>query len=161
MTSLKVTITYGELRAEFEGEPAEVYSNVIKFLEKSIPAYSLAAKLLTSIDVKEMLEKLKDSLGYTPEEGIFVKKPLSSLPTSDAILLYSAARYFSHLLGLSSRPPACSSSEFAEAFNKPEKTISGRLTELVQRNFLKRVGRGEYVITHLGLNYLVESSSSV
>ncbi len=160
MDPLKVTITYGELRAEFEGEPAEVYLNVVKFLEKSIPTYSLAAKLLTSMDVGEMLEKLKDSLGYAPDEGIFVKKPLSSLPTSNAILLYSAARYFSHVLGLSDRPE-CLSSELAEALNKPEKTVSGRLTELVQRNYLKRVGRGGYVITRLGLNHLVESSSLV
>ncbi|MEM2237588.1 MAG: hypothetical protein QXR26_02775 [Candidatus Caldarchaeum sp.] len=160
MTSLRVTIAYGELKAEFEGAPEEVYLNVVRFLEKSIPAYSLAARLQKSVGVEELLEKLRDKLVYIQGEGVVVKTPLSNLPTSNAILLYASARYLSHLLGFVEKPE-CTSSEFADVMAKPEKTISGRLTELVQKNFLKRVGRGGYVITVLGLNYLAESSASV
>ncbi|MDW7978878.1 MAG: hypothetical protein RMH74_08760 [Candidatus Caldarchaeum sp.] len=158
MSSLKVSIVYGDLKAEFEGDPGEVYLKVVNFLERSIPAYSLASKLNAFPGVEELLEKLSEMLAYTPSEGVFVKKTLSSLPTSNAILLYAASRYLNNLLGFT-ESSECSASELAEAVGKPEKTVSGRLTELVQRAYLRRVGRGGYVITPNGLNYLVESSA--
>ncbi|MEM2224797.1 MAG: hypothetical protein QXU87_02025 [Candidatus Caldarchaeum sp.] len=158
--SLKVVISYGDLKAEFEGAPDEVYVSVVRFLEKTVPAFSLASRLQKSVSVKELLEKLGDKLAYTEGEGIVLKIPLSTLPTSNAILLYAGARYLNHLLGLAEKPEL-SSSELADVVAKPEKTISGRLTELVQKNLLKRVGRGGYVITALGLSHLAESSAAV
>ncbi|MEM1943457.1 MAG: hypothetical protein QXO30_01040 [Candidatus Caldarchaeum sp.] len=160
MTSLRVSIAYGELKAEFEGAPEDVYVQVVRFLERSIPGFVLASKLNAFPGAEELLTKLGDVLAYTTSDGVFVKKPLSEMPTSSALLLYAASRYINNLLGFSDKQEF-SSSELAGALAKPEKTVSGRLTELVQRGFLKRVGRGGYVITPQGLAYLVESSASI
>ncbi|MEM1937055.1 MAG: hypothetical protein QXH14_02655 [Candidatus Caldarchaeum sp.] len=160
MTHLRVSIAYGELKAEFEGEPEDVYVQVVRFLERSIPGFVLASKLNALPGAEELLTKLGDVLAYTTDDGVFVKKSLADMPTSSALLLYAASRYVNNLLGFSDRQE-CSSSELAGALAKPEKTVSGRLTELVQRGFLKRVGRGGYVITPQGLAYLVESFASI
>lgn len=159
MTTLKVSISYGELRAEFEGEPGDVYMQVVRFLEKSLPAFSLAKRIQAAVGVDEILEKLSDRLAYSPGEGVFVKAQLPSLPASTAILLYAASKHLSHLLG-HAPSPEFNGSELSSVLGKPEKTISGRLSELVQRGYLKRVGRGGYSITSLGLNSLVESAET-
>lgn len=159
MTMLKVSITFGELKAEFEGEPGDVYTQVVRFLEKTIPTYSLARRIQVTVGVEEILEKLADKLAHSPGEGIFVRASLSSLPASTAILLFAAAKHLSHLLGYAPSPEF-GGSELSSVLGKPEKTVSGRLSELVQKGFLKRVGRGGYAITSLGLTSLAESSGA-
>jgi DNA-binding transcriptional ArsR family regulator len=102
---------------------------------------------------------LADKLAHSPGEGIFVRASLSSLPASTAILLFAAAKHLSHLLGYAPSPEF-GGSELSSVLGKPEKTVSGRLSELVQKGFLKRVGRGGYAITSLGLTSLAESSGA-
>lgn len=157
---LKVSIVYGDLKADFEGDPEQVYKDVVRFLEKTIPAYSLASKLSSVTGIDEALEKLKNWLGYDTSSGLFLKADLSKLPTSSAILLFGALKHFNQILGHASGSEFLSS-EVADVLGRPEKTVSGRLTELVKKGLLRRVGRGGYCITPSGLSYLVESSSDI
>ena len=155
---LRVSISYKDLRAEFEGNPAEVYASVIRFLEKNIPSYSLASRITYSTDLQELLDRLSSLISYNPDEGVFFLKPLSSLPTADAVILFLAKRYIEHALGLKDSPTAAAS-EIQAAIGKPEKTISGRLSELLQKGLIRRLDRGDYTITVLGLKSLVELHS--
>jgi len=159
VTNMKVIITHGDLKAEFDGPPEEVYVSVVRFMEKAIPAYSLASKLQTAAGVEEIVEKLKDKVLYSQSDGLILKMDLTGTPTSTAILLFAATRYLNHILGKADSNEV-SAAELAGVLGKPEKTVSGRLSELIQRNLLKRVGRGGYVITPLGLAYLKESSET-
>lgn len=158
--SLKVSISYGELKAEFEGDPGEVYRSVIQFLERNLPAYSLASKLNQTAGFDQILEKISKVVGYDSSSGLFLKTDLSRLPTSMALLLFAALKHLNHILG-HGKSPEFLSSEVAAALGRPEKTVSGRLTELVKKGQLKRLGRGGYVITPAGLYYLVESPPEI
>jgi len=155
---LKVSISYKDLRADFEGSPAEVYAGVISFLEKTIPAYSLASRISYSIDLQELLERLSGVIGYNAEEGVFFLKSLNSLPVTEAVTLFLTKRYIEHALGLKDSPTA-SASEISAALGKSEKTTSGRLSELLQKGFIRRLDRGDYTITTLALKSFVESQS--
>ena len=46
MAELKVSISYGEHRAEFRGGPDSVHAQLTSFLEKTVPAFALARKLM-------------------------------------------------------------------------------------------------------------------
>ena len=46
MAVVKVSISYGEHRAEFQGDPDSVRAQLTGFLEKTVPAFALARKLL-------------------------------------------------------------------------------------------------------------------
>ena len=158
--NLKVTISYGELRAEFEGSPEEVYLQVVRFLEKTIPSYSLASRIQRSKGVGETLERLKHIIAYSEGEGIYPSKPLQSFPTSEAILLMLASRYLEYSLGLRDGESA-TASEIVSVVGRPMKTVSGRLSELVRGGYIKRLERGGYSITGLGLSHLIEIYSRV
>jgi len=152
-----VSIEYGDLRAEFEGSPAEVYASVVRFLEKSIPTYSLASRITYSVDLQTLLEQLSNIIAYNEQEGVFFLKPINTLPAADAILLFLAKRYIEHSLGLRDSPTA-SSSEIQAAIGKPDKTVSGRLSELLQKGYVRRLDRGDYMITVLALKAFTEAN---
>lgn len=154
--SMKVSVQYKELKVEFEGKPEDVYRNLISFMEKTIPTYSLASKLQYSISLQEMIEKLEGQLAYVQGEGIVILKTLSSMSTAEAIMLYCTKRYLEHDLGLSGSP-SVSASELSKAVAKPEKTVSGELSRLLQKGYIRRLDRGEYVVTMLGIKDFIEN----
>ncbi len=155
MGELRVSIKYGEMEAEFSGEPVEVYHQVVRFLEQVIPQYSLARKLARSVGLSEILEGLGWLMGHDEREGIFFTEPLSDKPVQDAILLYALKNYVEHELGRR-EAPSTTLSELSHTLSKGEKTVSGRLSELVQKGLLRRLDRGGYVITQAGIRYIVE-----
>ncbi|MDW8083588.1 MAG: hypothetical protein RMI49_00075 [Candidatus Caldarchaeum sp.] len=157
---LKVSINYGALKADFEGEPEEVYRSVVKFMEKNLPAYSLASKLAAAQGVEDILAKIKNFVVYDSTSGLYLKADLSKLPASAAVLVFAAVRHLNHLLGHSETSEFLSS-EVADALGRSEKTVSGRLTELVKRGQLKRLSRGGYCITPAGLIHVAEFSPEI
>lgn len=152
---LKVSIRYGEVEAEFSGEPGEVYRQVIAFMEKIIPAYSLARRISYNVGLQETLESLSEFMAYNEEEGLFFVQDLSQLPSSDAILLLALRNHLEHSLGRK-ESPTINLTELAKSLQKGEKTISGRLSELIQRGMLRRLDRGDYTITIRGIKHILE-----
>ncbi|RLG09968.1 MAG: hypothetical protein DRN64_03385 [Thaumarchaeota archaeon] len=153
---LKVTIRYGDLEAEFSGSPEAVYRQVVSFLEKAIPEYSLAKKISFSMDLKDLLEVFGDYFAYDEREGLFFKKSLSDLRSvSDAILFLALRRHLEYRLGRV-ESPAISSAEFESSLQAKKKTILNNLTKLVQSELLKRLDRGDYAITPLGIKHLAD-----
>lgn len=152
---MKVSIQYKDVKADFEGKPGDVYKSIISFMEKVIPSYSLASRISYSIDIQELIEKLKDYVAYNQAEGIFLLKPLNNLSVSEAIMLLCIKRYLEHGLGLTDSP-SINASELAKNIAKSEKTISGKLSLLLRKGYIRRLDRGDYVITMLGIKEFME-----
>lgn len=152
---MKVSIQYKDVRADFEGKPDDVYRSIVSFMEKVIPSYSLASRISYSVDIQELIEKLRDYLAYNQTEGIFLLKPLSTLSVSEAIMLLCIKRYLEHGLGLTDSP-SINASELVKSIAKSEKTISGKLSLLLRKGYIRRLDRGDYVITMLGIKEFVE-----
>ncbi|MEM4636820.1 MAG: hypothetical protein QXE44_04960, partial [Nitrososphaerota archaeon] len=127
---MKVTIRYRDIEAQFAGEPREVYMQVVKFMEKVIPTYTLASKIILEIGLEEIFEKLSDSIAYNSEEGIIFLKNLVDLPSQDAILFFALKNHIEHKIGRR-EDPAISIVDLSKNLQKKEKTISGRLSELI------------------------------
>lgn len=156
---LKVTIRYGDIEAEFSGSPEAVYRQVISFMERNLPTYSLAKKIAFSMDLKDLLETFSDVFAYSMEEGLFFKLSLSELKSvSDAILFMALRKYLEYRLGRI-ESPNISSSELEANLPAKKKTILNNLTKLVQAETLRRLEKGDYVITSLGIKYLADKYS--
>ncbi|MEM1666721.1 MAG: hypothetical protein QXP86_05395 [Nitrososphaerota archaeon] len=152
---MKVSIQYKDVRADFEGKPDDIYKSIISFMEKVIPSYSLASRISYSVDIQELIEKLRNYLAYNQAEGIFLLKPLNTLSVSEAIMLLCIKRYLEHGLGLA-ESPSINASELAKSIAKSEKTISGKLSLLLRKGYIRRLDRGDYVITMLGIKEFIE-----
>ncbi|MEM3123962.1 MAG: hypothetical protein QW756_07740 [Nitrososphaerota archaeon] len=156
---LKVTISYDELTAQFEGQPADVYEQVVRFLEKVLPAYRLSSMIQRSASVTELMERLKGLIAYSEGEGIYLTKPFHTLATPDAILLLLTIRHLESALGLKEMK-AVTPKEMMAMLGRPMKTVSGRLSELVRKGYVKRLGRAGYSLTGLGLSYVLDTFSA-
>ncbi|MCS7135636.1 MAG: hypothetical protein RMJ14_02640 [Nitrososphaerota archaeon] len=152
---MRVSVQYKDVRADFEGRPDDVYRSIVSFMEKAIPSYSLASRITYSVSIQELIEKLKEYLAYNQSEGIFLLKPLNTLSVSEAIMLLCIKRHIEHGLGMV-ESPSINASELAKTIVKSEKTISGKLSILLQKGYLRRLDRGDYVITTLGIKEFVE-----
>lgn len=154
---LTIHIRYGDLEAEFSGSPEAVYHQVVAFLEQAIPAYSLAKKIQYSVELKDILERLKDYLAYNPEVGIFFLKDLNEFPFQDAIYFIALKNYLEYKLGKREKPNT-SISDFSEYLTRiKRKTLSNRVAELSQGVMLKRLDRGDYAITIQGIKYILDN----
>ena len=154
---LKIHIKYGDLEAEFSGNPEAVYHQVVAFLEQTIPEYSLAKKIQYNVELKDMLERLKDYLAYNPEAGIFFLKDLSEFPFQDAVYFIALKNYIEYKLGRREKPNT-SISDFSEYLPRiKRKTLSNRVAELSQGVMLKRLDRGDYAITIQGIKYILDN----
>jgi len=152
---MKASIQYKDVRVDFEGKPDDVYRSIISFMERAIPAYSLASRIAYSVDIQDLIEKLRDYLAYNQAEGIFLIKPLNTLSVSEAIMLLCIKRYLEHGLGLA-ESPSINASELAKSIAKSEKTISGKLSLILRKGYIRRLDRGDYVVTTLGIKEFLE-----
>jgi len=153
---LKVTIRYGDLEAEFSGSPEAVYREIVSFMEKTLPTYSLAKKIAFSMDLKDLLDSFSHMIAYNDEQGIFFTTSLSELKSvSDAILFMALRKYLEYKLGRIENS-SITSAELESGLSAKKKTILNNLTKLVQAELLKRLDRGDYTITPLGIKYLVD-----
>lgn len=148
--TLCVNIVYKGVETSFKGRPDQVYRAVISYLEKAIPAFSLASKVSFSLDLQKILSDVKGILAYVPDQGMMFMDSLSSFPMSDAVMLYLLKHYLEHSLGMRESPSAAIA-DIKNALTHPEKSVSSRLTELMKRGWVRRVGRGSYVATLVGI----------
>lgn len=156
---LRVSIRYGDLEAEFSGSPGSVYRQIVSFLEKAIPAYSLARKISFSMDLEDLLKTFSEIFAYDEEHGLFFKLSLNELKSvSDAILLLALRKHLEYKLGRVGEQ-SINFSELEGSLPAKKKTVRNNLTKLVQAELLRRLDRGDYVITALGIKHLADKYS--
>lgn len=154
---VKVQISYIDSTVEFTGSPSDVYSQVLSYLEKTIPALSLAHRIIYAPDTQEILETVKGTIAYRPNEGLTMMKPLISFSIADAIILVLLKRYLENVLGIKPED-GVSLGELSELLDKPMKTVSARLSELMRHGEVRRIDKGSYSLTALGLKNALTSS---
>jgi hypothetical protein len=152
---MRLSLQYGDLKAEFEGTPEEVMKLLVRFIEQNIPAYSIARRITLTVDIESLIDALESYVGYSKEDGFFLKPRFQQLPSSDQILLLLATRHLENIWGIA-QTPTMSMREISERLGLKEGTSSSRLTELIRKGMVKRLERGDYAITTLGLQELLK-----
>ncbi len=156
--NLKVTIRHGDLEITVEGDVASVIRSFHEFVEKVLPAYSLAKSLVADVSLQDLLNSVKDHVIYDDSMGFVFRPTAHGLPAPDQVLLYLALRKAEHLMG--KRPSSLTNlRELSEGLGLKRGTLTGALSELRKAGLVRRLERGDYEVTQAGLQYLVERFS--
>ncbi len=152
---MRLSLQYGELKAEFEGTPEEVMTLLIRFIEQQLPSISIARRITLTVDLESLIDAVETYIGYSKEDGFFLKPGFQQLPSSDQILLLLAKRHLENIWGIT-QTPTMNAREIADKLGLKEGTSSSRLTELLRKGMVRRLERGDYAITTLGLQELMK-----
>lgn len=144
---LRVHVEYGELKADFEGNPDEVSTAFIDFLNKVYPSFELASRLVFKPDLVKLSRALEGVIEYSPEGLILVPRELTS---EEAIILSLLGVYVGNKLGIFAED-SISVNQIASVSGKASKTILNQLKGMIDDGLAERVGRGEYKIKSLGI----------
>lgn len=152
---LKVIIRYGSLESACEGSADEVLKFVFRFIRDVYPNYEIISGLTLTVDLENLLRKLKGIMAFLPKGWPVILKSINQLTDSDLILTYLVAAYAGNQIGMAENDHL-SMADLLEKTGKPAGTVAGRLSELAGRLCVERVGRGKYRITAYGVKEFMD-----
>jgi len=151
---VEVVVTYRGLEVKFSGDINEVVRFFLEFLNKMLPTYELVSRLTLTTDLEKLVKGIEDIIAITPE-GLIVIIPQELLGEREVILLHLVKTYIGYQLGKLDLDIMSISDIITITRRKPSSSAA-RLSELVQMNWVERVGRGEYRITTYGIKSFSE-----
>jgi len=95
-----VTIRYGSLEKKITGCSDDVAKAVLTFLTSLIPQMELAARLVLSVDLREIAEACRGDVAITPE-GVVVTVSTEGLADRELLLLHLAKQKIAEMTGKS------------------------------------------------------------
>ncbi len=152
--TVQVVVTYQGLEVKFSGDIDEVVRFFLEFLNRMLPNYALVSRLTLTTDLEKLLQEVEGIIALTPE-GLIVTFAQELLGEREAILLHLVKTYIGYQLGELEKDFMAISDIISTTRGKPSSS-AGRLSELVQMNWVERVGRGEYRITTYGIKSFTE-----
>lgn len=156
--ALKVILRHEGVEVSLEGDVTSVIRAVHEFVEKVVPAYSLARALSVDVSVPEFLESVRDHVVFDESIGFAFRPTAHSLPAPDQVLLFLALRKVEHLIGRR-QTSSTNLRELSEGLGLKRGTLTGALSELRRSGLVRRLERGDYEVTQMGMRYLVERFS--
>ncbi len=152
---LNVTISYGELKGEFSGDPRQVLTSVNEFLAKSIPNFDLASKVTINYSLNDLIIMFGDYVKITPE-GPRVWVGEQKLSDKGILGLQLVASKINHESGKATSP-SITLAEVKTATGLNPKSISSRMSEMLKWGYVDRETGEEgvrYKMTTQGINWL-------
>jgi len=153
--SLNVTITYGELKAEFSGDPQYVLASINEFLAKHIPTIELASKVTINYSLNDLIGMFGDYVKITPE-GPRVWMGEQKLSDKGILGLQLVAAKINHESGKVALP-SLTLAEMRSATGLNPKSISSRMSEMLKWGYVDKETSEEgvrYKITTQGIHWL-------
>jgi len=148
-------VNYKGMEIKFSGSPDEVLRSFLDFFNKVLPNYSLISNLTLSTDLEQLLRDLEGIIAITPE-GIIITVPKEDVIEREAILLHLVRVFIGYKLGNYDKDSISISELLTLSGGKPS-SIAARLSEMVNLNWVERVGRGQYRITTFGIKSFQET----
>lgn len=157
-----VTISYHGFKETIVGtKPEEVFRGVAKALSQYFPLYELVSGLVFKPDYERLFQELKGLVNFF-SEGEFALNFGPEVSDLDTVLICLISAYAGYELNLREK----NSLTIVETYNVikasrlpySRKTVNNRLGDLAKMNLAKRVGRGDYKVTDLGIKHFLEQS---
>ena len=148
-------MNYKGMEIKFSGSPDEVLRSFLDFFNKVLPSYSLISNLTLSTDLEQLLRDLEGIIAITPE-GIIITIPKEDVVEREALLFHLVRVFIGYKLGNYDKDSISISDLLTVSGGKPS-SIAARLSEMVNLNWVERVGRGQYRITTFGIKSFQET----
>jgi hypothetical protein len=144
-----VQIKYKDVEKQFSAEPQEVWLLLNQFFKDFIPSFEIAQKLWLNIDVALLAKDLNGIVAFSGD-GVSLLAPKNKLTDNDALLVWLAAYFLGHKLGLI-KSDSLSKEELQFKLGKSGKITSTRLGELVKNDFAAKTVDEKFRITTFGV----------
>jgi hypothetical protein len=147
--TVTVHIKYGSVEETFSGSVEEVWLSLNRFFGEFIPSFSVAKKLLLSVDLKKLAEDCEGLIGFS-KEGANLLVSKDKLTDNETLLLWLLAYHVGFSLGLV-ESDAVSKEELQAKLGKSGKITSTRLGELVKSDMVMKTDNEKFKITTFGI----------
>ena len=144
-----VHVKFGGVEQSFSGSVEEVWLSLNKFFAEFIPSFSVAKKLLLSVDVKKLAEECEGLIGFS-KEGANLLVSKDKLTDNETLTLWLLAYYVGCQLGMLGSD-AVSKEELQAKLGKSGKITSTRLGELVKSDMVVKTADERFKITTFGI----------
>ncbi len=153
---VELHLRFGEHTLESKGDPDSIVREMLLFFSKVFPQLELLSKLRLTVDLEKLMESCVGILALAPE-GVVVRADTRSLKDQERILLHLVRAKLGFTTGGRDHETMMTD-EIASSINGKSGPVSGRLSELVSEGLAERVGKGEYRVTTLGLEYFMNNT---
>jgi biotin operon repressor len=143
--TVTVLVKFGQAEQTFTGRADAVWVNVNKFFSEMIPAFTIAHKMMLTVDLAELIEEAKGVIAIAPE-GPEVLVPKEKLTDSEALQFYLLAAYVAYRLGKRASD-AMTKEELQAKLGKSSKITGTRLGELVKEGCVVKTDEDGYRLT--------------
>jgi hypothetical protein len=152
---LELNVKYGDIQVKFNGKKDDVIRSFFSFLSKILPAYEFVSKLTLTIDLEELLKSLVGLMAFTPEGPVLIVPRNVLGGERNVIIFHLVKAYVGYKTGKFEKDSLSKGEIHSLTGGKPG-TVAARLSELTNLGWVNRVGRGEYLITTLGIKSFLE-----
>ncbi|MFQ5763277.1 MAG: hypothetical protein ACE5PO_09595 [Candidatus Bathyarchaeia archaeon] len=150
---LKATLTWGELKAEFEGNPDDILTNIVRFLSNVYPHLELVSELHLTPDATSLLENLRGVVALQHDGPIILTSRKTTLEESLSLLL--AAVYAGSKISLTA--DALSVDDLLRLTGKSEGSVTGTLSRMKEKRLVEKTDGTGYKITAYGIRNLTDT----
>ena len=137
------------MEQHFSAEPQEAWLLLNQFFKSLLPNFEIAQKLTLNIDLQQLAKDLNGIIAFSGD-GASLLAPKNKLTDNEALLVWLAAYYLGHKLGLVDRD-FLSKDELQAKLGKSGKITSTRLGELVKSEMVAKDANDCFRITTFGV----------
>jgi hypothetical protein len=150
--TVTVHVKFGQVEQTFTGKADAVWVSINRFFNEMIPAFTVARKMMLTVDLAELIEEAKGVIAIAPE-GPEVLVPKEKLTDSEALQFCLLATYIAFKLGKWATD-AMTKEELQAKLGKSPKITSTRLSELVKEGSVMKTNDGSYRLTTVAVKRL-------
>jgi len=149
MGEVVVVVRFGGVEKTFTGSVEDVWLSLNKFFGEFIPSFSVAKRLVLSVDLEGLVKACEGLIAFSREGASFLVSK-DRLTDNECLLLWLLAGYVGFGLGLVGSD--CVGKEELQAkLGKSGKIVSTRLGELVKSDMVVKLADDKYRITTFGV----------
>lgn len=151
---IKAHLEFENFKVDVEGEPDEVFHAVVDFLNRVFPSLKTVLNITFTVDFMKLMEDASGILKVAPEGPILASG--INLAADDAITSSLVGAYLGY--ELKKLPdPSLSIQDLSKIIGKTVKTVSNQIAGALKEGIVKKVGKGRYQITNVGVAHFQET----
>jgi len=151
---IKAHLEYENFKVDVEGEPDEVFHAVVDFLNRVFPSLKAVLNITFTVDFMKLTEDASRILKVSPDGPILASG--INLAADDAITSSLVGAYLGY--ELKKLPDASLSiQDLSKIIGKTVKTVSNQIAGALKEGIVKKVGKGRYQITNVGVAHFQET----